>query len=118
MTPLPQTIGAEQSLANASRRMRQLGARHLPVLCGGALCGVVSERDILFLSSLKGVDPERTSVEEAMTAEPFVVGPEMPLGAVARTMAERRIGSAVVVLDDEVVGIRTTTDASQSWRTS
>ncbi|MFK7999676.1 MAG: CBS domain-containing protein [Polyangiales bacterium] len=111
MTPLPHTIGAEQSLASASRRMSQLGVRHLPVLQGGLLCGVVSERDILFLRSHTGIDPERTSVEEAMSAEPFVVGPEMPIGAVARSMSKRRIGSVVVVEGQDVVGILTTTDA-------
>lgn len=111
MTPLPHTIGVEQCLASASRRMGQLGVRHLPVLQGGLLCGVVSERDILFLLSHTGIDPERTSVEEAMSAEPFVVGPEMPIGAVARSMSKRRIGSVVVVEGQEVVGILTTTDA-------
>ena len=111
ITPLPHTIGAEQSLASASRRMSQLGVRHLPVTQDGLLCGVVSERDILFLCSRTGIDPERASVEESMSAEPFVVGPEMPLGAVARSMSERRIGSAVVVEGKEVVGILTTTDA-------
>lgn len=111
MTPLPHTIGAEQSLASASRRMSQLGVRHLPVLQGARLCGVVSERDILFLLSHSNIDPERTCVEEAMSAEPFVVGPEMPLGAVTRSMSKRRIGCVVVVDGQEVVGILTTTDA-------
>lgn len=111
MTPLPHTIGAEQCLASASRRMGQLGVRHLPVVRAGLLCGVVSERDILFLCSHTGIDPERTSVEEAMSAEPFVVGPEMPIGAVARSMSKRRIGSVVVVEGQAVVGILTTTDA-------
>lgn len=111
MTPLPHTIGAEQPLASASRRMGQLGVRHLPVVQGGVLCGLVSERDILFLCSHTGIDPERTSVEEAMSSEPFVVGPEMPLGAVARSMSKRRIGCVVIVDDEEAVGILTTTDA-------
>ncbi len=111
MTPLPHTIGADQSLTSASQRMKQLGIRHLPVLDGGSLVGIVSERDIAFVAAIRSVDATRVPVMEAMTAEPFVVGPEMPLGSVARSMAQRKVGCALVVEDNNVVGILTTTDA-------
>lgn len=111
MTPLPHTIGPEQSLASACRRMNRLGVHHLPVLDDGGLCGMVSERDILILRSHTRIDPERCSVEDAMTSKPFVVGPEMLLGAVARSMARRHVEAAVVVEENEVVGILTTMDA-------
>lgn len=111
MTPLPQTISAEKSIEVASRRMSQLGVRHLPVLKTGVLCGVISERDILFCQSIADLVAERLSVEDVMSSEPFVVAPETPLGAVARDMARLRVDSAVIVDDDVVVGILTTTDA-------
>jgi len=110
VTPLPQTIGVDQSIASATQRMWQLGVRHLPVLDGDTLVGIVTERDLAFVKSFS-VDPERSSVEEAMTPEPYVVGPEMPLSVVARNMAERKVGCACVVDGQKVVGILTTTDA-------
>lgn len=111
MTPLPHTIGVDQPLSAASRRMWQLGVRHLPVLDGGKLVGVLSERDLAFATSLSSVDPEEMPVGDAMSAEPLVVGPEMPLGVVARTMAEKKVGCVIVVDGRDVVGIITTTDA-------
>ena len=111
MTPLPYTIGAEQSLAAADERMRQIGVRHLPVLHGRELVGIVSDRDIRFVRELGRIDATRLSVEDVMTPEPFVVGREMPLSVAARTMADRKLGCVVVLDHGRVVGILTTTDA-------
>ena len=111
MTPLPFTVGVEQSLSAVDDRMRQLGVRHLPVLHGGALVGIVSDRDIRFVRELDRIDASRLSVEDIMTPEPYVVGRDMPLSVAARTMADRKLGCAIVVDQGKVVGILTTTDA-------
>ena len=59
-----------------------------------------------------GFPPQR--VEEAMTEQPYTVEPETPLDQVARTMAEKKFGSAVVLQNHKVVGIFTTVDACQA----
>jgi CBS domain-containing protein len=46
-----------------------------------------------------------------MTPNPFVVPPDAPLNQVARAMARRKIGSAIVVDGERVAGVFTTTDA-------
>jgi acetoin utilization protein AcuB len=46
MTRSPLTIGQDQPLAAAHRMMREHRVRHLPVLDGGMLVGVVSQRDL------------------------------------------------------------------------
>lgn len=91
--------------------MWQLGVRHLPVLDGGKLVGVLSERDVAFATSIASIDPDEVPVGDAMSSEPLVVGPEMPLGVVARTMAQKKVGCVIVVDGRDVVGIITTTDA-------
>ena len=111
MTPSPVVIGHDQTLAYAHRVMREHEVRHLPVLDGGRLVGVVSQRDLHLVETLRDVDPERVTVEEAMTPEPFTVHPEAPLAEIARAMADHKYGSAVVVEDGKVVGIFTTVDA-------
>ncbi len=63
------------------------------------------------MESLRDVDPRVVRVDEAMTREAFTVGPRASLVRVARHMAERKHGSAVVVERGRVVGIFTTTDA-------
>jgi acetoin utilization protein AcuB len=111
MTRNPVTVGADQPLAVAHRLMRRHGMRHLPVLAGGYVVGLVSERDLALVETMSGVDPERVRVEEAMTPDPYVVAPETGLARVCAHMAEHGQGSAVVVQGQHVVGIFTTTDA-------
>lgn len=47
MSPTPLTIGPEATVADALRMMHLNGLRHLPVLQGGDVIGVVSMRDFV-----------------------------------------------------------------------
>jgi len=111
MTRTPHVIGVEQSLAAAHQLMRSNGIRHLPVLHGGKLVGVVSQRDLHFVESLRDVNPDDVPVEEAMTQDVYAVPPRTPLREVVNEMAERKLGSAVVIEGQKIVGVFTTIDA-------
>ncbi len=111
MTHSPHTIGQEQSLSVGYRMLREYGIRHLPVLHGGKLVGVLSQRDLHFMGSLRDVDAEKVAVSEAMTVDTYTVSPRSTLREVAAEMAEQRYGSAVIVDKDRVIGIFTTVDA-------
>lgn len=111
MTVCPITIGADQTLATAHRVMRARKIRHLPVLRGGELVGVLSQRDLYFLETLAGVDSATAAVEEAMTPDPFVVDPDASVRRVVREMAAKRYGCAIVAQRGEVLGLFTTVDA-------
>jgi acetoin utilization protein AcuB len=111
MTVGPHSVSSRHTLAEAHQVMREKGVRHLPVVDEGRLVGVVSQRDLYLMETLRGVDMARERVEEAMSAEPFVVAPDALLADVAETMAARRHGSALVVERTAVVGIFTSTDA-------
>lgn len=111
MTMWPHSIGRDQSLSLAAAMMRDHQVRHLPVLDGGQLVGVLSERDIALVEALAPLDPDRVSVEEAMTPMPYAVTPETPLSRVVRMMADHRYGCTVVMERGKVLGLFTTTDA-------
>lgn len=111
MSMTPHTVGKDQPIVSAANIMSEHRIRHLPVLDGGVLVGVVTERDIAMISGLAGVDPEKVRVEEAMSINPFTVEPDARLDQVATEMAERKLGSAVVVQNHKVVGIFTSVDA-------
>ena len=115
MTADVQTIGDEQPMAVAHRLMREQHIRHLPVLHQGKLVGVVSDRDLRLIETLQDVDPTKVSVSEAMTPDPYVVGPEAELDEVVSTMAAKKYGSAVVRDNGKVVGIFTTVDACSAF---
>ncbi len=111
MTPCPRTIGASERLAAAHRFMRENAIRHLPVLERDELVGVVSQRDLYFIETLKGVDPEQVAVSEAMSPAPYVIDPEASVARVVREMAKHKYGCAVVADKGDVLGVFTTTDA-------
>lgn len=111
MTPSPHTIARSRSLTVATRIMRDNQIRHLPVLEGGRIAGIVSQRDLLIIESLPGVNPTDVLVEEAMVEDVFTVTPETPVGEAIETMIDRKVGSAVVCEGDRVLGVFTTIDA-------
>ncbi|MGZ3725919.1 MAG: CBS domain-containing protein [Pseudobdellovibrio sp.] len=111
MTYVPKSIGFDQSIAQASEFMRKLHLRHLPVLKGGKLVGILTDRDINLLLSFKDVDAEKTTVEEAYTPHPYMTSPEAPLNEVVAHMAEKKYGCALIVDNGKLVGIFTETDA-------
>ena len=111
MTPSPLVIGPTSSLSKAVKLMRDNHVRHLPVVHGGRVVGVLSQRDILIMESLPGVNPTEVRVEEAMVHEVFTVSPDAPLGEVIETMIDRKLGSTIVCEGERVLGVFTTIDA-------
>ena len=110
MTTSPHSVGRDQTLAHTQSFMRKHGLRHLPVLDGGQLVGIITDRDMKMIEALRDVDPRSLKVEEAMATSVFCVGPDAPLDSVVEEMAERKYGCAVVMDNRKVVGIFTTVD--------
>lgn len=111
MTPGPHSVSVNEPLLRAMSLMRDLRIRHLPVMRKGKLVGIVSDRDANLVTSLADAPAAEVTVEDAMTTNPYAVSPDTPLDEVAREMAERKIGSAVVMDGSTVIGVFTTTDA-------
>jgi acetoin utilization protein AcuB len=109
MTPGPHTIGREQSLVAAKQMMQKIHARHLPVLHGGKLVGVLSDRELAAIETLPG--SRQMTVEDAMVPDVYITSQDAPLATVAGEMARQRVGSAIVLKDDHVVGVFTAVDA-------
>ena len=114
MSTSTRAIGADQPLSIAHRVMREHDIRHLLVLRGEQIVGIVSQRDLHLVETFKDADPDEILVEEAMTENVFTVPPEAALDGVVGIMAERKLGSVVVMRGDRVEGIFTTTDALQA----
>jgi acetoin utilization protein AcuB len=114
MSTSPHTIGLDQPLAQAHAMMAKNKIRHLPVLEAGKLLGVVTDRDLHLVESLKDVDPEEVRVEEAMTPMPYTVSPDAPMDEVVYAMAEHKYGCAVVLDRRHVVGVLTTVDVCRA----
>jgi acetoin utilization protein AcuB len=114
MTTMPHAIGSDQTLAHAHKFMKTHHIRHLPVLAGGVLAGLISDRDLSLVETLRDVDPRLVRVDDAMSTSVYSVSPDTPLDEVVNTMAERKYGCAVVMQNGHVVGIFTTVDACRT----
>lgn len=109
MTKLPHTIGKDLSLEKAKNTMRELRCHHLPVLDGGKLVGVISDRDLAFAANLN--ESDLLTVDQIMMEEPIVVAPSKDLAEVLQVMLKNRINSVIVSAEaPEPWGIFTTTD--------
>jgi acetoin utilization protein AcuB len=79
------------------------------VLHGGKLVGVISERELGVIAALPG--SKSLSVEDAMVPDVYTISEDAPLETVAGDMARLRVGSAVVLKGEDVVGVFTAVDA-------
>lgn len=111
MQPAPHSIAAHETLATAQEKLRQFGFRHLPVQEGGSLLGVITDRDIAKILSTTDRTAQDILIRDCHTEDPYVVEPDVKLGDVARRMAEERLGCALVVQNQKLIGIFTTVDA-------
>ena len=112
MTPFPYWVDIDAPLLDAREMMRQHKVRHLPVKDSGKLVSVVTDRDLKFAVDPElGLPPrESLRVRDVCVFTAFIVDIETRLEIVLETMAERRIGSALVTRDGNLVGIITSPD--------
>lgn len=106
MTVAPYTVPLEMPIEVARRFMTDRRIRHLPVMRNRTVAGIVSEVSILTAPA------NATTVADVMD-EAHTVPRDAPLAEIVRGMGTRRLGSAVVVIDDreKVCGIFTMIDA-------
>ncbi len=110
-------VNDELSLANDIMRLGRI--RHLPVVDGTRLVGIISERD-LFRSSLAqalGYETKATRdlmktlrIKDIMVTQVVTVTPDTDLKVAVRMMVDRKIGCLPVVEGDRLAGLVTETD--------
>lgn|SRR5512145_2720468 len=105
------TVRESDDLALAESLLRLGGIRHLPVVKGGRLVGLLTHRDVLRSGQFGRPAARTLPVSEIMTRELTTVRPAMPLSQAARLMLERKFG-CLPVCDEEgrLVGIVTEAD--------
>lgn len=112
MTRMPVTIEHDASLAKAHALMREREIRHLPVMRGGRVVGIVSRGDLHLLETIADFPLDAVEVEEAMTEDPYIVSIGTPTDDVVDTMAQHKYGCAIVVgPNGDVAGVFTAIDA-------
>jgi len=122
MTREIEVLHEEDNLEHISQRMDRLKLRHLPVVDGTRLLGLISHHDMLRLavSELLLFAPvartrerylgQNTFVAKVMTRDPVTVTPQTPIAQAAELLFNAKVGCLPVVKDGQLVGIVTETD--------
>ena len=112
MTPFPYSVRPSEPVDEVERLFREHRIRHVPVQEGGRVVGIISERDLHTVNrpSLFASRPRVLYAKDLATSDPYVVDFGTPLDQVVRTMAERRIGTAIVVREGKLAGILSVVD--------
>ncbi len=110
-------ITSDDNLQDAYEIMTEWEIRHLPVMEGEELVGILSDRDVLLRSKLD-VDGDlavpNQSVSEAMTRLPIVCSPQESIAEIGQAMLDHKIDSVPIVGNDgELVGLVTSSDLIQ-----
>lgn len=113
MTRDPYSIESRATLGCARELMAKHHVRHLPVIDGQRLVGLITDRDVEVMALVPGLDLEHVRVSRIM-APPLQVACDMPLDEVSSLMAREKADCVVVAGKRGVEGIFTAVDALQA----
>ena len=110
MTKQPWSVQIDDSVIVAKHMMAERRIHHLPVLDGGRLVGMVTERDLV-----QGAARDTSNVEHVMGAA-VEVDASMALADVLDTMVVRERDAVVITRNGAIEGIFTAMDAVRALR--
>ncbi|MGZ9262380.1 MAG: CBS domain-containing protein [Candidatus Binatia bacterium] len=115
----PVTLKPEDTLDLANDVIALGRIRHIPIVDGSRLVGIVTERDLIGAAAAQifGLKNKSKSallksvlIKEVMKKRVITAAPDTPIKDIAQLMANKKIGCVPVVSDGMVVGLVTTTD--------
>ncbi len=120
MTEDPVTVHVDATIMEALAALRAAGVRHLPVLDrGGALVGIVSDRDLALLATPSGGRDQAPlsgfPVSRVMSHPVVSVAPDSDVLEVAEKLLENEIGAVAVLDGMRVVGIISYVDVLRAF---
>lgn len=106
MTPSPEIIAPDASIADAAAMMRELNVGALPVCDNDTIIGLVTDRDITVRATAEHRNPDSASVREVMSPRVVFCLENEDVDHCAQLMEEKQI-RRVPVLNEEkrLVGI-------------
>ena len=111
MTPNPISAEPAEKLSAVRAKMLSGHFRTMPVLSGGKLAGIITDRDLRRHEGYL----DHTEVRLAMTTEVATVAPASPIHEAAKTLLERKIGALPVVEGERLVGIVSISDVLRAF---
>jgi acetoin utilization protein AcuB len=114
MTKKVFTVDLDDYLSDAITLMKEKGVKHLPVVKGGKLKGIISDRDIKEYTPSKATCLDvyelhyllaKTKIKELMTTKVITTAPDTPVEEAAMVLLDRNIDCLPVLDGGSLVGI-------------
>lgn len=120
MTAQVVTVNLTNSLDEAEALFKKHHIRHMPVVSGSKLIGMLSLTDLLRISFVDNYGEDEghvdtavynmLSIEQVMVSNPVTVSSDLSIKEVAEILASKEFHALPVVDGERLVGIVTTTD--------
>ncbi|HEY3922138.1 MAG TPA: CBS domain-containing protein [Gaiellaceae bacterium] len=105
MTSDVRTVSPSQPLTDIALLMKQEDVGSVPVVDGGRLIGMVTDRDIVVRGISDGSDPHAIQAGDIASRDLVTVRPDDDLDEALRLMAQHQVRRLPVVEDGELVGV-------------
>ena len=108
-------IGENDSVADAAKKLSELGVGAMPI-CGedNRLKGVLSDRDIVVNVVAEGRDPSEVKAGELGDGKPVTIGADDSVSEAIKTMADKQVRRLPVIDGQELVGIVSQADIAKN----
>lgn len=99
------TVDPDTSVREALEKMEDISAGTVVVMEGGAVVGMVSERDVIRKVVLQGQKIDKVKVRELMSTDLTTIKPETSLDDCMQLITEKRIRHLPVLCNGSLCGI-------------
>ena len=108
-------IGENETVAEAARKMAQLGVGALPI-CGedDRLKGMLTDRDIVVKAIAQGMDPGSTRAGEFAEGKPVTIGADDSVDEALHTMKDHKVRRLPVIDGHDLIGVVSQGDLAQA----
>jgi CBS domain-containing protein len=113
MTQNPKSCDPAATAVEAAKVMASEDVGSVPVVKGGRLVGLVTDRDLVVRVLAEGRDPNSMTVGEIASSDLETVSPGDDLDAALRKMASSKVRRLPVVEGDQLVGIVAQADVAR-----
>jgi CBS domain-containing protein len=114
MTPDPQTVQSSATIVEVAQLMKSEDVGVIPVVEGGNLLGVVTDRDIVLRVVAEGNDPQTAKAGDVASSSLVTVDPQQDLDEALRLMAQHQVRRLPVVEEDgRLVGMLAQADVAR-----
>jgi len=114
MTFNPHSASIDHTISDVQKLMDDYKIRHVPIMKGEEIYGIISDRDIKYAMGLVNTDPKRLKAGDVCRTNIYMTEPDTPIDKVASEMAENLYGCTIVVENNTLAGIFTTVDACRA----